>query len=76
MHSVITATSLLLLSACQKKFADYENPAEPYNREAICERLSDLVKDYSGPYDYKGKNISRRELKRLFNDYQIYGCDK
>ena len=76
MHLTIFLISTLLLSACQKKFADYESPNEPYDREVICKRLSDLIKNYAGPYDYKDKNISRRELKRLFNDYQIYGCDK
>ena len=66
----------VLLTACQEKFAEYEDPSKPYNRHEICDKLTEILKDYDSPNDYKNKPISRSELAKYYKDYKIYGCEK
>lgn len=66
----------LLFAACKDKFAEYEDPSLPYNRQTICLKLSEILQEYDSPNDYKTKPISRSELAKYYKDYKIYGCEK
>lgn len=66
----------VLLSACHQSLADYENPDQPYSRQQICHQLSEILRGYDGPHDYKTKPISRARLAKYYNDYKLYGCEK
>jgi hypothetical protein len=66
----------LILSACHELFDAYENPNQPYNRQQTCQALSELLREYDSPKDYKNKPISRARLAKYYNDYKLYGCEK
>ena len=72
----IAGLTLLLFGCQQEQFGEYDDPSKPYDRMAICEKLTAILKNYDSPKDYKTKDISRSQLAKLYNDYKIYGCEK
>ena len=60
----------VLLSACST-LPDYERLDQPYDRLAICKRIENLLEEH-----HQSNNLSAASLKKLFDDYKMYGCDK